>query len=78
MIDKDCWNLVPPMPTTSAISWLTEMMTLGTDTQAIKSPSYDGQVQLLGSVLMCTKPLQGQLCGLGSHTGVGDSVRDFF
>lgn len=30
MMDKDCWNLVPPMPTTSAMSWLTEMMTLGT------------------------------------------------
>lgn len=33
MMDKDCWNLVPPMPTTSAISWLTEMMTLGAETQ---------------------------------------------
>lgn len=42
MIDKDCWNLVPPIPTTSAISWLTEIMTLGTHKcEQINSPSND-------------------------------------
>ena len=42
MIDKDCWNLVPPMPTTSAISWLTEITIWGTHKrEPINSPSRD-------------------------------------
>lgn len=29
MMDRDCWNLIPPIPITSAISWLTAITTWG-------------------------------------------------
>ena len=29
MMDRDCWKRVPPIPMTSAISWLTAITTWG-------------------------------------------------
>lgn len=29
IMDRDCWNLIPPIPITSAISWLTAITTWG-------------------------------------------------